>query len=839
IDLESIADQRTLIKQEGPNTKVVQEVMTGFWKPLHACALQAPTAPVKPEGIMPTQHPPNRTRRLPEQLGQQPVRAELPVIDELQGLPHMHARHELLSPYETQRSPDHLASLRWSLPCNMTRASGPATSPVIRSSAGQFVLQICTRSKMLILDTELTAEYFILGAWARGLYSIPQITRVLSYHPERPFSYSRPGPFELRRAVTQTIQRSRRQAKKYKVGGTWYWTEIWSPNCPAHWCMLRGMYRHMENMLSPSWWPNMTKDPQRQCAHTVLPPLSSMDVGPVFRQANVGAEDCMAQDPKVNLELGSTFAVVKDKPVSPQADAGKEVASPTTRVVREEKQLPWLPPMMTAESQLKEVDQPETGLYQIPPWSPTQFGNGGGTFIKTYHTPNYQQVVLQGFGTPQFGHTGSFKPAVPANTPFHEEATVKAPFGYLLSEPRTVMNLQNTSHQPRESFMPGLNIWNPIVVDDDPQPVHQAPVSVEAPQNFPDVGGETERHIIHPRPMHGIPLLHRRSAWEGSSSSNPVAPDDQPLPINNANPVSTFDDQDTARVVDASRNLPPVLNDAERHEWYLKTFCGQPYNHRRDRWTGPAACTHFKAIPKKGAQSNKVTKVQQKTLKAARKKTSPTAPANDGLAVQMTGKIVQSRRKRAEQTAMTKGRSQVIDGDGLSPSRVSPRKPPKLVRSDATLGSSEYMTLPARVSKGVMSSDQDENKEDIAPTGRHELGEHTSVGLSDADVTAVKPTSLVRADTKDKVVEHTSGHADADHDAETELKTAAWDAFVDVKEEYEKANTAWLPTARKRKCAIDDILNAPQEASDSSERPEKRHAALQADQRITELSEDE
>lgn len=109
------------------------------------------------------------------------------------------------------------------------------------------------------MDSESSVEYFILGAWLRGPYSIHQITRVLAHHSEKPPLYSKPGQYELKRAVLHTIRRSRAQATRDQSGSTWFWSEIWSPNKLADRLILRGIHHYMEYMLdSPTWVPQMT-----------------------------------------------------------------------------------------------------------------------------------------------------------------------------------------------------------------------------------------------------------------------------------------------------------------------------------------------------------------------------------------------------------------------------------------------------------------------------------------------------------------------------------------------------------------------------------------------------
>ncbi|KAI4246955.1 MAG: hypothetical protein LQ352_006244 [Teloschistes flavicans] len=114
---------------------------------------------------------------------------------------------------------------------------------------------------MLILDSESSVEDFILGAWLRGLYNVREITRVLVHHSERPSLYKKPGRYELRRAVSQTIQRSRAQASKDRSGFTWNWSEKWSWNKKKDRKKLRAIERHMEEMLKqPLHLPPSVRD---------------------------------------------------------------------------------------------------------------------------------------------------------------------------------------------------------------------------------------------------------------------------------------------------------------------------------------------------------------------------------------------------------------------------------------------------------------------------------------------------------------------------------------------------------------------------------------------------
>ncbi|KAL8661652.1 MAG: hypothetical protein Q9202_005418 [Teloschistes flavicans] len=124
---------------------------------------------------------------------------------------------------------------------------------------------------MLILDSESRVEDFILGAWLRGLYNVHEITRVLAHHSERPSLYKKPGRYELRRAVSQAIQRSRAQASKDRSGFTWNWSEKWSWNKKKDRKKLRAIERHMEEMLKqPLHLPPSVRDLTSTLAFTPI-----------------------------------------------------------------------------------------------------------------------------------------------------------------------------------------------------------------------------------------------------------------------------------------------------------------------------------------------------------------------------------------------------------------------------------------------------------------------------------------------------------------------------------------------------------------------------------------
>ncbi|KAL9577334.1 MAG: hypothetical protein Q9212_006428, partial [Teloschistes hypoglaucus] len=616
---------------------------------------------------------------------------------------------------------------------------------------------------MLMLDSEAIVEYFILGAWIRGPYNVHQIARVLAHHSEKPPLYSNFGQYELKRAVSHTIKRSRAHARKDHSGSSWFWSEIWSPNKLSDRLLLRTIHQHMESMLdSPTWLPQMTP------WTPALPNVTATNADYIVGQSDVD---------------------------------GRATSSGTT--TGSEDFLAFYTPMSTPGNMARRLSASEMSMADISDEFDKLDERNGNSITRPYAAETSQHSV-QGLPSSKYG------------LPFDAKGTIDTPFEYPFHQQTQESLSGEIPSTGTASFTNALKILNSRLPGD--YFPGETMETVKAPQNSPAATNERGRHGSYLGAFNNEAYCSAHPFWNHPlADANPVTSPHNSLPINKEKSiVNPFNYQTTVRTAETSKYLPGMNEEEKRHAYYVKTFHGHPSERVA------VARGHSRGVPK----TKKVATPKQKYRKSNKEgNVSPKKPKDEVLGVHFSGLGEEGHLVETSGTGTIKNRRRAVNGDGMTPGLESSRRRLKLVRMDATLGTLEERAHQLGSLDGGAWPGQDDEGGDDKPKHHYKVVKPSAVKDPGVDTTALDPAIGHCVAESGHLAEHTIGHADPNHD-EMELKNAVQGVFQNVKEEFEKGNDVHHSDDRKRKCAIDDILNAQPEPPISSTRPTKRHAAL-------------
>ncbi|KAI4199805.1 MAG: hypothetical protein LQ350_004335 [Teloschistes chrysophthalmus] len=561
---------------------------------------------------------------------------------------------------------------------------------------------------MLILDSDTRIEYFILGAWLRGPYNIHQITRALADHSERPPLYSKPGQYELKRAVSHTIRTSRVQAKKDHSGSTWFWSEIWSPNKLADRLILRAIHHHMEYMLdSLTWLPQM-------------PPWTPT----------------LTPFPTVNAES-----------MAGQSDVDG-IATSSATTTGSEDFLAFYTPMSTPGKMSKTLSPSEISMADISDQF-DKLDERNSNSVTRPDAAETSQHSVQGLQSSK------------NNLAYKTEGTIDAPFESLFPEQTQVRISEEIPPTGAGTLTAEFKNKNPELPDN---PFHfpgQTIGRFNAPQNSPAATNERQGHSSCFGSFSHEVYSGPNSFWNHPLANvNPVTFSNNPLPINNEKPIANpINYQATIHTVETSKDLTGVTEEERRHAYYVKTFHGHPSKRVS------VARGHSRGVPKK---KKKVVTPQQRCRKNKKDEdVSLKPPEDEALGVQFSGLGEENHSKEMSETGMMKHRRRAVDGDGINTGLESTQRRLKLVRMDAILGTPEEKAHQHGISEGGVSPSQEEERGDDKPKHLYKAVEYSAVKDSGADVTAGEYATGPCVAGSVHLAEHTIGHADPNHDGES------------------------------------------------------------------------